>query len=70
MLDEVRDAALVEELDLAALGALVDQLNLEPTCQESGLAQPLGEDVEVEVDLLENLGIGRASCRERVCLVV
>ncbi len=58
VLDEVRDAALVEELDLAALGALVDQLDLQPARQKGGLAQPLGEDVEVEVDFLEDLGIG------------
>ncbi len=58
VLDEVRDAALVEELDLAALAALVDQLDLQAAGEEGGLAQALGEDLEVELDLLEDLGVG------------
>ena len=38
--------------------ALVDQLDLQAPGQEGGLAQPLGQGREVEVDLLEDLEVG------------
>ena len=52
MLHEVGDAALVLELDLLAGAALVDQLDLQAAGQEGGLAQALGEGLEVELDLV------------------
>ena len=58
VLDEVRDAALVLELRPAALPALVDQLDPQAAGEEGGLTEALGEDVEVEFDLLEDLGVG------------
>ena len=41
------------------LGALVDQLDAQARGQERHLAQPLAERVEVEVGLLEDVGVGQ-----------
>jgi hypothetical protein len=56
--DEVDDPALVMEVDLLAAGALVDEVDLQSARQECRLAQALGEGLEVEPDLLEDLEIG------------
>ena len=55
--DEVLDAAFVVELDGLAVGALVDELDVETLRQERGLAQTLHERVRVHVELLEDLGV-------------
>ena len=55
--DEVLDAALVLELDLAAGVALVDQADEQPAREEGGLAEALGQRVEVEVRLLEDVRV-------------
>jgi hypothetical protein len=56
--NEVLDSALVLKGDAVGLAALVDQLDLQAAGEEGGLAQPLGEGLEVELDLLEDLRIG------------
>src|SRR5204862_7634570 len=62
--DEVDDAALVLERVLAALGALVNELDPEVAREERGLAQALGQRLIVEDDLLEHLGVGHeGDCR-------
>ena len=55
--DEVLDAAVVVELGLGALGALVGQRDPQPAGQERGLAQALLERRELEVERLEHLGV-------------
>ena len=57
--DEVLDAALVLEGDAVGLAALVDQLDLQAAGEEGGLAQPLGQGLEVELDLFEDLEVGQ-----------
>src|ERR1700691_4751832 len=56
--DEVLDSALVLELGGVALAALVDDRDLQPAREESGLAQALLERVEVELERLEDVGVG------------
>ena len=63
MADEVLDPALVLEGDAVGLAALVDQLDLQAAGEEGGLAQPLGERLEVELDLLEDLEVGQEGQR-------
>ena len=55
--DEVLDAALVVELGLGALGALVGQRDAEAAGEEGGLAQALLERRELEVERLEHFGV-------------
>ena len=55
--DEVLDAALVVEVGLAALGALVVDRDPQPAGEERGLAQALLERRELEVERLEHLGV-------------
>ena len=57
--DEVLDAALVLELGGVALAALVDDRDLQAAREERGLAQALLERVEVEVERLEDVGVGQ-----------
>ena len=57
--DEVLDAAVVLEGDAVGLAALVDQLDLQAAGEEGGLAQALGQGVEVEADLFEDLEVGQ-----------
>ena len=57
--DEVLDAALVLELDAAAPAALVGERDPQAARQERRLAQALLEDREVEVERLEDLGVGQ-----------
>ena len=57
--DEVADAALVVELDGLAVGALVDELDVEASREERGLAQALRDRRRVDVELLEDLGVGQ-----------
>src|SRR5215207_937108 len=67
--DEVRDAALVLELDLLPRTALIDQLDLQTTGEEGGLAETLGERLEVELDLLaEDLHVGEEGDRRPAAL--
>ena len=56
--DEVLDAALVLELGGVALAALVDDRDLQAAREEGRLAQALLERVEVEVERLEDVGVG------------
>jgi hypothetical protein len=42
-----------------ALSALVDDRDLQAACEESGLAQALFEREEVEVERLEDVGVGQ-----------
>ena len=56
--DEVLDAALVLELDAVAARALVGQRDAQDAREEGRLAQALLEDREVEVEALEDLGVG------------
>jgi hypothetical protein len=49
--DEVLDPALVLKGDAVGRPPLVDQLDLQPAGEEGGLAQPLGQGLEVELDL-------------------
>ena len=56
--DEVLDAAVVLEGGGVAVGALVDDRDLQPAGQEGGLAQALFERREVEVERLEDVGVG------------
>ena len=56
--DEVLDPALVLEGDAVGLAALVDQLDLQAAGEEGRLAQALGQGLEVELDLLEDLRVG------------
>ena len=48
--------------------ALVDQLDLQAAGEEGGLAQPLGEGLEVELDLFEDLEVGEEGDRGAVLL--
>ena len=59
---EVADAALVVVLDHARLGAPVDQPDDE-ALEEGGLAEALREGLEVEVRLLEDLGVRQEAHR-------
>ena len=61
--DEVADAALVVELDGLAVRALVDELDVEALGEERGLAQALGDRRRVDVELLEDLGVGQEGDR-------
>ena len=53
--DEVDQAALVVEGVALPRAALVDQLDLQPTGEEGGLPQALGERLVVELELVEDL---------------
>ncbi len=57
--DEVLDAAVVLEGDALALAALVGQLEFQSAGQERRLADPLGERLEVVVDVFEDLEVGQ-----------
>src|SRR5215213_4066045 len=57
--DKVLDAALVLEGDAVGLTALVDQLDLQAAGKKGGLAQALGQRLEVELDLFEDLQVGK-----------
>ena len=57
--DEVLDAALVVELGPVAARALVGQRDPQAAREEGRLAQALLEDREVEVERLEDLGVGQ-----------
>src|ERR1700719_3705379 len=57
--DEVLDTALVAERRRVAVGALVDDRDLQAAREEGGLAQALLERVEVEVERLEDLRVGK-----------
>ena len=54
--------------DAVGLAALVDQLDLQAAGEEGGLAQPLGQGLEVELDLVEDLGVGLEGDRRTVVL--
>jgi hypothetical protein len=56
--DEVDDAALEAEVSVLAAGPLVQQLEPQAARQEGHLAQPLGQRVELEVGLVEDLDVG------------
>ncbi len=56
--DEVLDAAGILERRRLAVGALVVEHDAQVLGEEGGLAQALREDAEVEVDLLEDVGVG------------
>ncbi|MDT0616757.1 hypothetical protein, partial [Streptomyces lancefieldiae] len=58
MQDEVPDAALEVVLDGAALAAPVVEQHVEALGEERRLAQALGQRLEVEVRLLEDLRVG------------
>ena len=58
VLDEVDDAALVHERVLLAGAALVDQVDSQAAREERRLAHALGERRVVEVEGLEDLGVG------------
>ena len=68
--DEVADPALVVELDGLAVGALVDELDVQPPGQERGLAQALRDRRRIDVQLLEDLGIGQEGDRRPGRLVL
>src|SRR5947208_16017707 len=57
--DEVADAVLVVELDGLSVRALVDELDVQTLREERGLPQPLGNSRRLDVELLEDLGIGQ-----------
>jgi hypothetical protein len=57
--DEVLDAALVAEGRGVALSALVDDRDLQAAGEEGGLAQALLQCQEVEVQRLEDVGVGQ-----------
>ena len=59
--DEVADATLVVELDRLAVGALVDELDVEALREEGRLAQPLRERARVDVERLEDLRVGEVA---------
>src|SRR5205807_893725 len=69
--DEVLDAALVLEGRGVAFAALVDDRDLESTGKEGGLAKPFFECLEVEVEHLEDVGVGKEghlrACRGALC---
>ena len=65
--DEFADAALVVEA-LAAIVALVDQLDADAGVQERQLAQALRQDLVVELDVREDL-VGRLEADGRAALV-
>jgi len=56
--DEVLDAAGVLERDRLAVGALVIEHDTQVFGEEGRLAQALGEDTVVELDLFEDVGVG------------
>src|SRR4051794_238787 len=60
---EVLDAAVVLELDAMALGALVDERYAETAREEGRLAQPRLERVELVVERLEDLEVGKEGDR-------
>jgi hypothetical protein len=64
--DEVLDPALVLEGDAVGLTALVNQLDLQAAGEEGGLAQPLDQGREVELDLFEDLAVGQEGDRGAV----
>ena len=57
--DEVADPALVAELGLLALGALVDQRDAQAAGEEGRLLQALLDRVELVVQRLEDVGVGQ-----------
>src|SRR5262249_60545013 len=59
VVDEVDDAALVAELHLPALAPLVDEAHEKAAREKGGLAEALGQRVEVELRLLEDVGVGQ-----------
>src|SRR4051794_17479892 len=63
VVDEVADAALVVELDLAALATLVGERDLQALREVRGLTQALLQGGPVEVEGLEDLGVGREGDR-------
>ena len=64
--DEVGDAALVVEVGAVALAALVDDRDAQVPGQEGGLAQALLERLEVELERLEDVGVGQEGDRRAV----
>ncbi len=56
---EVLDSTLVLELSRMALATLVGDRDLQSAREEGGLAQTLLERVEVEVERLEDVGVGQ-----------
>src|SRR5207248_6679385 len=61
--DEVNDPALVAELRLVAFGTLVDDRDPQATGQEGGLAHPLLDRLEVELERLEDVSVGKEGDR-------
>ena len=61
--DEVTDPAVVLELVAFALGALVDEDDLETAGQECRLAQALSECLGREIELLEDIRVGHEADR-------
>ena len=57
--DEVLDAALVVELDGLPVRALVDELDVQALRQEGRLAETLHHGAGLDVELLEDLGVGQ-----------
>ena len=53
-------------MSLWPAGALVDQLDLEAAGEEGGLAQALGQGRVVELELVEDLGVGQEGDRRAV----
>ncbi len=56
--DEVLDPTLVLERRRVAFAALIDYRDLKAARQEGGLAQALLQRQEVEVERLEDVGVG------------
>ena len=59
MFHEALDAAFVFEQVALALAPLVDQFDLDAGVEEAQFAQALGQDVVVEFDVGEDLGVGQ-----------
>ena len=61
--DEVADAAVVLELRATALGPLVHERDPQSAGEEGRLTQTLLDDVELEVQRLEDVGVGEEGDR-------
>src|SRR5919201_4191577 len=68
--DEVLDATLVVELDGLAVSALVDQFDVQPAREKRGFTQALRDRPRLDVELLEDLGIGKKRDRRSGVLAV